>query len=168
MGPSAYRGPLGGCRGSGGVVQPQHKQERPQDSAASDRHPLVQPTAVCTLGRIAARRVPLGTTSLESSPRNAERWRRRALRRQVRCWGSSYPPSGWIERSSNSVTLSALVHTPTLPAWAKVVSRFSKTLRPSHQTSNRSPSAVIASSCHMPDVTRPLQLAICDRLPPFT
>src|SRR5204863_1156524 len=67
-------------------------------------------------------------------------------------------------KSSNKVTLSALVHTPTLPAFAKLSSVASITLLPSNVTVNLLLTKPTRSVCHTPDVTFVLMFLNATRL----
>src|SRR5436190_1483551 len=68
-------------------------------------------------------------------------------------------------KSSNKVTLSALVHTPTLPAFAKLSSVASITLLPSNVTVNLLPAKFTLRVCQTPDVTFVLMFLNATRLP---
>ena len=68
-------------------------------------------------------------------------------------------------RSSNDVTESALVHSPTSPAPRKVSSRASNSRWPSRKAVNSDPRASSASSCHSAPETGRSAPASCWRRP---
>src|SRR5438552_5087754 len=93
---------------------------------------------------------------------------RRVAGERLHCIGhypSSAQSSGVIEIVSKCVTLSALVHSATLPALAKVLSSAVNSGLPSNDTANRSPSARSPSVCHWFAATLVLAPWICCRLP---